>query len=257
MPGAGDSIAMRFPTTFTAVLAAVAPLALLAQDGPRRLIGAPTTIDSPGSYVLRGDINFSASTGIGIAITASGVTLDLNGFEIRGQGAGIRITGASGVAVSNGAIAASSIGITVSNSNNVTLRGLRVRGMNQPPPETGLMIVQSKNVVVEENAFYGVGLGIFVRGGMSSGNRIARNTITAASNGVLGICYNPASDDPMGPAGDLIQDNLIQGFGVSIQMSGLSRYNIMRGNALVFKESGIESRNPTNVAEGNTEVKVE
>ena len=45
------------------------------------------------------------------------------------------------------------------------------------------------------------GLGIFVRGGMSTGNRIANNTITAGSNGIFAICYNPTPDDPMGPRG--------------------------------------------------------
>jgi parallel beta-helix repeat protein len=104
-----------------------------------------------------------------------------------------------------------------------------------PPPETGIMIVQSKNVVVTRNSIFNTGLGIFVRGGGSSGNRIEGNTVTGGSNALLGVCYNPAPGDPMGPRGDLFRANLISGFGVGIQMSPSSMANVTQENTIVFR----------------------
>ena len=66
-----------------------------------------------------------------------------------------------------------------------------------------------KEILVEKNAIYNTGLGVFVRGGGSWGNRVGNNTITANTNGAIGVCYNPAGDDPEGPRGDLVHNNLI------------------------------------------------
>jgi hypothetical protein len=118
------------------------------------------------------------------------------------------------------------------------------------------MIVQSKNVTVEGNNLYNVGLGIFVRGGQSWGNRIVNNNITAATNGVLGICYNPAPTDPMGPRGDVISGNHIVGYGTGIQMSATSPYNVIRGNTLAVTAMGVENMNDTNIVEANTTVRL-
>lgn len=103
------------------------------------------------------------------------------------------------------------------------------------------MILQSRNVVVEDNLISGTGLGIFVRGGRSAGNRIVNNTLTAIPGAfaALGICYNPAPGDPMGPRGDLIQGNHIVGYPTAIQMNSTSAYNIIRQNTLVFSMEGV------------------
>src|ERR1051325_5982475 len=63
----------------------------LAQIEPRTPISSlPFSITQPGSYYLSG--NLTGTTGITIA--ASGVTLDLNGFElVGGAGSGILVTG--------------------------------------------------------------------------------------------------------------------------------------------------------------------
>ena len=64
-------------------------------SGPR-----PAVIDSAGSYVLVSDITLSANStaDAAIKITASGVTVDLNGHQVTGpgdlQGVGVLIAGA-------------------------------------------------------------------------------------------------------------------------------------------------------------------
>lgn len=44
----------------------------------------PVTLDSPGSCVLTSDLVMSSASARGIEVTASDVTIDLNGFTVRG-----------------------------------------------------------------------------------------------------------------------------------------------------------------------------
>ena len=221
--------------------------------GTQVVFRSGTTIDAPGNYLLLNDIS-TGGPSPAITITSGGVTLDLNGHQITGPGGnretGIMIDGASGVKVFNGYVAYLGFAVVVNNSSNVVLRDLHIRGqgvaITAPPPEVGIMILQSKNVCVEKNVIYNVGLGVFVRGGQSWGNRIEGNTITANTNGIFGLCYNPAPDDPEGPRGDLIQNNLITGFNVGIQVVPTAVYNVFRDNVIAFITTAMELGNSTN-----------
>jgi nitrous oxidase accessory protein NosD len=129
------------------------------------------------------------------------------------------------------------------NSNSVVLEGLRVsaRGLPvpAPPPEVGIMIVNSKAVTVKHNTIFSVGLGIFVRGPGSMGNHIYENTVTATTNGLLGICYNPAPGASGGPRGDTVTRNAISGFGTAIQVNA-GGPNIFRDNTLFYTMQAFE-----------------
>jgi hypothetical protein len=198
----------------------------------------------------------------GIVIASNDVILDLGGQTISGvapkTGTGIEIRNVQGVTVRNGNLVDLAFGVVVNSSNNVRLEQLMIRGqglvVNAPPPETGVMIVQSKNVVVQHNALYNVGLGIFVRGGQSGGNRIAFNTITAGTNGVLGICYNPTPSDPQGPVGDLIYQNVIHGFGIGFQASSTSRVNVLQENTIFYRIAAVDLQNVSNIDADNRKV---
>lgn len=79
----------------------------LAEIEPRTAISSiPYTINTPGSYYLT--TNVSASSGYGILIVSSDVTLDLNGFELAGgpaTQAGVRVSGSqTNITVRNGVI---------------------------------------------------------------------------------------------------------------------------------------------------------
>ena len=221
--------------------------------GTQVVFRSGTTIDAPGNYLLLNDIS-TGGPSPALTITSSGVTLDLNGHQITGPGGnretGIMIDGASGVKVSNGYLAYLGFAVVVNNSSNVVLRDLHIRGqgvaITAPPPEVGIMIAQSKNVCVEKNVIYNVGLGVFVRGGQSWGNRIEGNTITANTNGIFGLCYNPTPDDPEGPRGDLVQNNLITGFNVGIQVVPTAVSNVFRDNVIAFITSAMELGSTTN-----------
>lgn len=248
-------------------LAAMAVILLMARGLAVGADGRPVpgtgVIDTPGSYVWQGERRSFSNDRPAIQILSNDVTLDLNGFAVAGAGGktgvGIRISGVRGVRVMNGMISNTAFGVIVENSSNVVLSGLQIRGEGLPiaalPPETAIMIVQSRNVVVENNAIYNTGLGIFVRGGMSSGNRIAHNTITAGTNGALGICYNPTESDPMGPQGDLVYGNVVSGFGTGIQASAMSKANVFRGNTVFYRGvMAVELMNATNLDSDNTKV---
>jgi hypothetical protein len=251
-------------TTTSAAMAAMLTLAgalFGAQDG--RPVPGTGIIDMPGNYVLQGDRRSFSNERAALQILSNDVTLDLNGFSLNGpggkMGVGLRINGARGVRVMNGIISNQAFGVMVNNSSNVMITGLLIRGEGLPilsaPPETAIMIVQSRNVVVEHNAIYNTGLGIFVRGGMSGGNRIAHNTLSAGTNGALGICYNPADTDPKGPSGDLVYGNSISGFGTGIQASATSTYNVFKGNTIFFTGgTAVELLNPMNMDMDNTKV---
>jgi parallel beta-helix repeat protein len=241
------------------------PLAVFAQPDPARPVPNNGMIDRPGSYVLLDSRSLRNPTDVAITISASNVTLDLGGHTLMGpggkMGTGLRIQGAQGVTVSNGTIANFAFGVVVAMSANVKLTGLQIRGeglvVTAPPPETGIMIMQSRNVVVENNSIYNTGLGVFVRGGMSWGNRIAGNTITAGTNGILGICYNPTDSDPMGPRGDLIQGNVITGFQTGFQASATSETNLLKGNFIWYTTGkAVELLNATNMDMDNFKAKL-
>ncbi len=223
------------------------------ETGTRVVFRSGTTINEAGHYLLLNDLS-TAGAGPALAITSSGVTLDLNGHQVIGpggnRGTGIMIDGAGGVKVFNGHLAYLGVAVMVNNSSNVVLRDLHIRGqgvpVTAPPPEVEIMIAQSKNVCVEKNVIYNVGLGVFVRGGQSWGNRIDGNTITANTNGIFGLCYNPMPDDPEGPRGDLVQNNLISGFNVGINVVPAAVSNVFRNNVIAFITSAMEIGNDTN-----------
>jgi nitrous oxidase accessory protein NosD len=237
-----------FRCTFgVCVLSLVAGTAF-GQSNSIRSIVLATTIDQPGSYRLTQNITLASANPAAILVTASGVSIDLNGFEIRGPGnntgTGIQVEGASGVHIFNGRLSNLGFGVVVSNSSNVTIRDLdiRARGLAvpAPPPETGIMVVESSGVVIDRNNLYSVGLGIFVRGGMSQGNRITNNNISGASNAALGICFNPAPGDPAGPSGDFVANNSVFGFPTGVSITATAGVSVLRDNNIFYTVKGIE-----------------
>jgi nitrous oxidase accessory protein NosD len=237
-------------------------LPVWAQGSGERLVPTTGVISGPGNYILRSDLT-SSSARPGIEITSDGVTLNLGGHQIVGpggnHGVGVMINGASGVSVMNGKLSANAFGVFVQNSTNVSLRDLQIRGtdfaVSQPPPEVGIMLIASRNVVVKDNLLNEVGLGIFVRGSGSWGNHIVDNTITAGDHGLIGICYNPAPDDPVGPSGDLIEGNLASGFNLGVQTNAATN-NVFRGNTLFFKTAGLQFNDNQNEDIDNTLVQL-
>jgi Periplasmic copper-binding protein (NosD) len=225
------------------------------------------TISRSGYYRLGDDIN--VASGNAVTITASNVTLDLGGNTIStnaaGTGSGIFVNGASGVEVRNGKVGGFNANVNITSGVNVRIRNLQIvgRGLapNNGPTEIGVLLIQTRGAYIENNTISSVNLGIFVRGGNSTGNRIFENVVVGGANpanNLLGICYNPAAGaGTAGPRGDNIYNNHITRFGFAIAISAESISNIFNENVLASFTAGIREPGTlttgggTNISEGN------
>lgn len=262
----------RITATFTSLLvlafAAAGSFSMrpaLAQDRPGvRPVTKATTITESGSYVLLRDIVLG-QPGSAIVIAADNVSLDLNGHALVGpgskQGTGIDIAGVNSISVHNGTIAGFGTGIRVANAHDVRAESLQVRGEDgggPAPGEVGILVVNSRAVVLRDNTISRMFLGIFVRGGGSGGNRIAANTLVGGQNGQIGICYNPdGSASLAGPKGDLVYNNLVSRFNIGIQTSAQTLGNIFRENNIAFFQTAIQEITAgSNVFEENSSIAI-
>jgi len=107
----------------------------LAQVEPRTPISSlPYTINESGSYYVTGNLS---SMGDGIIIQSSGVTVDLMGFSLTGDGGphdyGIQVNGSTNAVIENlvikgGRISGFNDGLNCSSMNNSRIEGLVVSG---------------------------------------------------------------------------------------------------------------------------------
>ncbi len=234
-------------------------------------------ITRPGSYKLYA--NLSTTNAEAILITASGVTLDLNGHSInaknRGTGRGIVVQGAKAVTVKNGTVSGFNANVVLENSESTKVDQLSIVGDGLPPnngpSEIGVLILNSFGSAVENNNISSVNLGVFVRGEKATGNRIMKNVITGgrtSANNLLGICYNPAPAvveqpaNPAGPRGDSIYNNQISRFNFAIAVSAGSVSNMFNDNTLAsftgaFREpQNFQAQGGTNAEFDNTAVTI-
>jgi len=255
---------LRLTAVAGLALAALVTTAPLAHAGH----GSVWTINRSGSYKLYR--NYTVPGGDAIVITASNVSLDLNGFSIsthaRGTGRGLVVQGAKGVDIKNGNVSGFNANIALTDATNVTVSHVQVVGDGlapvNGPTEIGVLLIDSRACAIEHNTISSVNLGIFVRGGKAAGNRFLKNVVvggpTAAHN-LLGICYNPApgTTGPAGPRGDSIYNNHIARFGYAIAVSDGSISNMFNDNTLAsfigaFREpQNFVAQGGTNVEEGN------
>jgi parallel beta-helix repeat protein len=250
---------MQFPkillaatTNFTLLLLTLLSLSALPQlaqanddwqrlsDGRRVVTRAGAWINESGSYILRRDL--TSESGDGLVITASGVTIDLNGYQIttrrNGTGRGIFVDGASGVTLKNGRVGGFLTNVMLTNAVNVTVQGLQIVGADLAPSggpsEIGIQLINTRAALLKGNTISSVNLGIFVRGGGSTGNRITENTVVGGAipaHALFGICYNPPpTGGNAGPRGDLIYNNHVARFGFAVGLSEFSINNVFRDN---------------------------
>jgi parallel beta-helix repeat protein len=122
----------------------------------------PATIAASGSYYLTSNINVAGATGV--IITASNVTLDLNGFTIAGNLTNF------GVVLGDNAI-------------NVVVRNGTIRNFAQGLLNAGVTIVSLSHLTITENLENGVGFDTDATGVFIDGCTIVRNQ----QDGVLAL----------------------------------------------------------------------
>ena len=106
-------------------------ISLLAQDPRTPISSLPYTISTQGSYYLTANLT-AIGSGAGITISASNVTLDLNGFALVGGGSG-NVTGINvpaaqkNILIRNGTVRGwTNGGINASNATNSVIQGIRL-----------------------------------------------------------------------------------------------------------------------------------
>lgn len=120
----------------------------------------PMTISQPGSYYLAESIG---TTGAGITIDSSDVTIDLNGFSLQGgTGSGITVTGLAvlrGIVIRDGTVSGwAGWGIDLSPSNSIT-QGVQILDVNLRGNGNGLRLY-GESIVRGCTALYNTGIGI-------------------------------------------------------------------------------------------------
>lgn len=198
--------------------------------------GFPVSINAPGSYVLTSDLDLSLAPdpqqAQGIAIVASFVTLDLNGFAIRSTnqctgllddctwptgGAGVRVVGGAprGIVVKNGTIrGVGGNGVELSSNVGVRIEDLSIRDVGDaaiagdPSPlavsgdalrlaRTKIGFVGNAAVRIGRAALFTddrIERGGFVGAYLAGGSLIARSRIANHQSFGLG-CTNPPPPD--------------------------------------------------------------
>lgn len=233
----------------------------------------PVTIANAGSYVLTSNIDAAAMMGnIAISITASNVSLDLNGFFISGVGlmdfGALNITGST-VEVKNGrVIGGAGAGITAS-GGQIRLVNLRVSsGGGQPGINFGLGMGSDNQVLdtIVTASSFGIAapgdrsriLGCHVSGGTTDGIRVGSNSIVA-DNIVTNVTGTGADGIEAGPS-SLVSGNVVQGIfgdGIEVGANSLVRGNIVQGNGDIGINLGTDALVIGNTVVGNAAGNVE
>jgi len=240
-------ISKLFPAAVLSL--AASPALLLAVDGvieinqARALAGSVTPGDTPGfpvnigvsgSYRLTSSLTVPDEGTSGLIVTASDVTIDLNGFSILGPTVctgGPPVTACAPTGGGNGidnTLGTPPIGLTVKNG---TIRGMGSRGINATAE------VRVENVRVESNGGFGVsGSGglmvvrseVFRNGnaGINGNGVLTVIGSVISGNKVAGVTTNANTDKAT------ILDSTFTGnvIGIGLTGGGLVRGNLVSGN---------------------------
>jgi parallel beta-helix repeat protein len=229
------------------LLLAAAPAQALTPVNPAN--GCAQTLNTPGEYVLTGDLNCSGTKGIGLNIAASTVVFHLAGHTISSTDcdltkniSGIFVqSGISGVQIDGGKVSGFNDGIGLSSSSS------RVTGMTVTGACAFGMAVTGQNnqvdmSVVTASGIDGIGLG------SASNNLIVSNDISG--NVRLGVDISNFSNN------NVVERNIINNNGIIAgQQGGVAIFNgtnnVIRDNTLNNNFDGILIESPRNTAHNN------
>jgi hypothetical protein len=175
---------------------------------------ALAVINKPGSYVLSRNIVNSRAGANSVQVTASNVTIDLQGFEIMSTtsstGDGIDAAGQSNVVIRNGIITGCG-GPAIIAGNNANISGITASA-NSSAAGAGASIQAGNGSQIVSNTVTSSGAG-----GISCGvGCFVRNNVVQLNTGV-GISFD---DDTGGYLGNLLQNNDGNSAGTTGQVSG-------------------------------------
>lgn len=181
---------MRRGTKWLAVTAIAGAMSVFGMAGAHAqdIEDAPLTCGANVGVdvVLTADLGPCA--GSGLFVTHQGVTIDLNGHTIEGQGTpgtvGIFNPDYSGLVIKNGTISNFPTGISITNSTTNTVQGMVLTG-----DTVGIKLDHADGATLKSNHVVSNGRGIYVLA--STGGLIKKNTVK--HNGVEGVTLDTLS----------------------------------------------------------------
>lgn len=223
---------MLRPVRGAGLAALVAAVALPATASAQEVSACNTTVTEDA--VVTQDLTCA---GPGVIIGAGDVTLDLQGFSLRGNGTstGVANTGFPGVTVRNGRIANFGVGVSVkSSANNGHLDRLRVIGN----ATTGISVTASTGVFITASRVSANGqVGIVYTDDLAiapSLGGITGSTVTA--NGSNGILVATTAAPTLGMK---IQGNTVGANNNGISLIGTSQAKVNKNTLAANNTSGI------------------
>ena len=257
-----------FALPVLATLIVAAPAAAASSGGAEwRRPSPPSTRLACGQTVttdVRLDADLVDCPGAGLIVGAAGITIDLHGHTIdgdgrsQGQDAGID-NGAkfTDVTVKNGTVKEFDVGVKVgalpssppSSSTRATLRRLSILDTNE-----GIWLIRADDNDLERNTVDGIvgGLGIDLLG--SSGNDVERNTVTRTGTGIElvdandnRLSRNSATANALGMAvtigstgNDVERNLLVANNDTGLLLAGAHDTSVLRNYVASSLEDGID-----------------
>lgn len=176
--------------------------------------------------------------GDGLVVRANGITIDLAGHTIDGDGAGagVRVPpGLGDVTITNGTITEFSEGVTLDSTTGNTVSRLNVNATNR-----GINLANASGSLIEKNAVTTSVDGIRVNGHGSDANVVRQNVV---QGNVFGITVSDGADE------NLVDQNEVSGgnFGIAL-FSGAQETEVTRNDVFGNAVSGIQVQSSSNDA---------
>jgi parallel beta-helix repeat protein len=187
----------------------------------------PYAITNPGSYYLTTNLTGTANNSDGIDIYASDVTLDLNGFTLKGvvgSGSGISVLSfLSNLAIRNGAVDSWSTGVSVGLASNCTVTACNASGNSFGGIDVGNNCIV-KDCNINDNEFSGIQVeNNSIVTGCNANNNSGAGIVLAGNNCIVTACNansNVLNGISVGGNNNLIAGNCCNTNGVA----GISIY---------------------------------
>ena len=235
-------------------------ISLLAQDPRTPISSLPFKITAQGSYYLTANLIATGNTA-GITISASNVTLDLNGFALVGGGSG-SVTGINvpaaqkNILIRNGTVRGwTNGGINASNATNSVIQGIRLSNNTAPSTFSDVATLSIGNGSTVKDCFVANNTNSH---GISVGNACAVNGCVARANSDgIGIrttddCYVVGNiSDSNGTGIDVGSGNRIESNSCTFNLNAGVLIPSGATNNLVIRNSARGNNPNYNIAGGN------
>jgi parallel beta-helix repeat protein len=191
--------------------------------------------------------------GVGLAIAADGITLDLNGHRVAGDGrgddVGIDVEGRRGVTIENGVVRDFAEGVFVLGGANVTIR--RVTSLREA--HGGILVDGGRDVTVAGDVVRRSGAGIIVT--RSERVLVARNRVSGSAFGGIAVfesrhvaiagntvtrCRTDVGIGLLqGSSQSVVVRNRVSRNGAGVVAADGAAYNLIAGNTIRRNDSGV------------------